>query len=299
MVVTATTEDILMHILLKLVLFPALLASFSVNISAQEVLKKLAENVYSAHLFGYTSLVVIGNEGVLITDTANTFRAKKLKAEIGKLTDKPVTRVVLTHEHFDHTGGTDVFKEARVIAQSNARSFINLDPLDKFPDQLDLTYDENLTIQLGTTNLELKHFGAADGVAMSVVYLPAEKIALSADLYSDKTLTAGLFLTDTNQLGVRRILNEMVSWDLKHAVNVHSDSTQLTPLIEAATFYNDLYNQIFPLMGDILKTSPSHRMSKVLAVSEDIKMPVYKGWKNYDSLNVHAQKMIFAMMHGG
>ncbi|MEC8205040.1 MAG: MBL fold metallo-hydrolase, partial [Pseudomonadota bacterium] len=53
-----------------------------------------------------------------------------LKAEIEKLTDLPVTHIVLTHEHFDHIGGTDSFPDAEIVAQDNIHAVLPLDPLD-------------------------------------------------------------------------------------------------------------------------------------------------------------------------
>ena len=199
---------------------------------------KLDENVYAINLLGYTSLVVIGDEDVLITDTANTYRANFLKETIAELTDKPVTKIVLSHEHFDHTGGSQVFDGAEVIAQQNALAVINLDPLDSFPDRIDVVFKERLTFDLGTTTVELRHLGAADGVAATIVYLPNEKIALTADTYSQARLTPAAFLTDTNQLGVRKILNELVSLNLKHAVTAHSTSTDPAAVIENAEYFN-------------------------------------------------------------
>jgi len=68
--------------------------------------QRLADNVYSMDVLHYNSLVVIGEDGVLITDPANPFRAGLLQAETAKLTNLPVSKIVMTHEHYDHVGGT-------------------------------------------------------------------------------------------------------------------------------------------------------------------------------------------------
>jgi len=172
------------------------------------VVQKLSENVYSIFHSFYSSLVVIGTEGVLVVDPANSWRAGIVKQEIAKLTDKPVTRIVLTHEHFDHVGGTEVFEGAEIIAQENVKAVFDLDPLGVAPDKLDTTFAREHTIDMGTTKVELKFMGAGDGVATTVVYLPLEKIVATADLYDENRLTLGAFLDDKNMLGARAILNE-------------------------------------------------------------------------------------------
>ncbi|WP_371170935.1 MBL fold metallo-hydrolase [Aliiroseovarius sp. 2305UL8-7] len=160
-----------------------------------------------------------------MTDTANGFRAGLLANEVAKLTDKPVGKIVLSHEHFDHTGGTEVFEGAEIIAQENAVAVADLDPLGMFPDTLDQTYATNMDIDMGTTLVRLHHFGAADGVANTIVQLPNEKSVAVADMYVDGGLNPGLFLTDANLLGNRKVLNEVASWDIEHAVNAHTTNT--------------------------------------------------------------------------
>ncbi len=89
---------------------------------------KLADNVYSMDPLHYNSLVVIGDDGVLITDSVNPFRAGLLKEGIATLTDLPVSKIVMTHEHCDHLGGTNRFPGADVVAQENSEMFMDKDP---------------------------------------------------------------------------------------------------------------------------------------------------------------------------
>ena len=69
--------------------------------------------------------------------------------EIAKLTEKPVGKIVLSHEHFDHTGGTEVFQGAEIIAQENVNGVSDLDPLGMFPDKVDQTFETELDIDMG------------------------------------------------------------------------------------------------------------------------------------------------------
>lgn len=260
--------------------------------------KKLADNVYMVNMLHYVSLVVIGDKEVLTTDTANPYRASLLRDEIAKLTDKPVGKLVLTHEHFDHTDGTEVFAGADIIAQENAKSVIGLDPLDLFPDEIDITFDEKMVIDMGTTSVELLYFGSADGAAAIVVYLPEEKIALTSDLYLEKELHRGILMSDTNLLGKRDTLNAMVNWNLKHAVNAHLETTNPAILIDAAGFLNDLYDAVLPRVEEMLK-NPKNLVGDIVEMSETLKLPKYKNWKNYNELPEHIRQMAFALVHGG
>jgi len=73
------------------------------------------------------SLAVIGDDGVLVVD-AQLFpsSARRVIAELRKLTDKPVRWLVNTHWHDDHTNGNFVFRQefpgVELIAHRDTRS---------------------------------------------------------------------------------------------------------------------------------------------------------------------------------
>lgn len=263
------------------------------------VVQRLTDNVYSIFTVFYSSLVVIGADGVLITDPANSYRAGLLKAEIAKLTDKPVTTVVLTHEHFDHVGGTEVFAGAKIVAQQNVKAVFPFDPLGIAPKTVDVTFALEHTIDVGGSEVVLKHLGAGDGVATTIVYLPKERIVATADLYDEKQLTLGAFLDDKNMLGVRSILNTVAKWDLKHAVNAHSTGTDPKILRDNAVYYNDLYDAVFPTVAKTTTDNPAGIWDLPVSLPKSVRLPKYKSWKNYDQLPHHVRRMVLAIIHGG
>ena len=276
-------------------------AIFIIPANAQDepVIQKLSDNVYSIFAVFYNSLVVIGNEGVLITDPANAYRAGILKDEIIKLTDKPVTHIVLTHEHFDHVGGTEVFEGAQIIAQQNVSSVFDFDPLNVAPDRVDVKFDLEHNVDMGTTNVELKHLGAGDGVATTVIYLPEEGIVATADLYDEGQLTLGAYLDDKNMLGVRHILNQIAGWELNHAVNAHSTGTDPEILRANAKYYNDLHDAVLPTVEETAQTNPAGIWELPVTLPETVKLPAYESWGNYDQLPHHVHRMVLAIIHGG
>ena len=286
----------------KIIIAALVVGLWGTTVIADEAkVKKLSDDVYMVSLLHYVSLVVVGDKEVLITDPANPYRASLLRGEIAKLTNKPVGKLVLSHEHFDHTAGTEVFAEAEIIAQKNAKSVIGLDPLNLFPDEIDITFDDKLMIDMGTTSVELRYFGPADGAAAIVVYLPNEKIAYTSDLYLEKELIPGFFMSDVNLLGKRDTLNALLSWNLKHAVNSHLETTDPAVLIDEAAFLNDLYDAVLSRLQEMLKNPghPKNFVSGINEMSETLKLPKYKHWKNYSELPHHIRHMAFALAHGG
>ena len=67
--------------------------------------------------------VSIGDDGTMIVDDQFASLTDKIVAAIGALTDKPVSFVVNSHFHFDHTGGNTNFGRAGayIVAQDNSR----------------------------------------------------------------------------------------------------------------------------------------------------------------------------------
>src|SRR6266576_7209860 len=70
---------------------------------------------------GGNSTIIIGKTGVIVVDAKQTEAgAKDLLAEIGKITPKPVTTVILTHSDGDHVIGLVAFPAGvKVIAHEN------------------------------------------------------------------------------------------------------------------------------------------------------------------------------------
>ena len=205
---------------------------------------ELSDNVYHYFGGGYSSLVVVSPTDVLVTDPANDMRAEMLKEEIAKITDISVTKIALTHEHYDHVGGTTIFEGAEVICQSNCQDMFELDVFEMTPQTVDVTFDDFLSMEIGTTVVELHYFGPGDGEATTIIYLPDEQIIASADLYSPMALTPSTWMDDKNYSGVHAIFNAIKDWPITHAVNGHSPGTDPSDLYENIDFVNDLHGAV-------------------------------------------------------
>ena len=263
----------------------------------------LAEGVY--HYFGFRTsvLVVVGDDEVLVTDTSNPLLAQSLKAEVANITDAPVTTIVLTHEHYDHVGGTGVFPEASVVCHRNCQAVFDLFDVSAVGDvpEVDQTFDDRLDIMVGDTLVELHYLGPGDGEATTIIYLPVEQIVVTADLYEPRELTHKNWVHDKNFTGVRAILNEVSTWPMTHAINAHSTGTDPMDLMENVAYYNDLYAAVRKAVEDAIAQAGVFFAAYGLyeTLPQSLELAQYQGWGNYDSsFPAHVERMLLAIYHG-
>ena len=124
-----------------------------------------------------------------------------LRDYVATLTDNPVSHIVMTHEHYDHVGGTGLFPDATVYCHVNCQAVFDLaTPLSDVP-EVDETFSTNMSIAVGEKVVELHYLGPGDGDATTVVYLPEEKIILTSDMYEDQQITGAAWVDDKNYTG--------------------------------------------------------------------------------------------------
>lgn len=263
------------------------------------VMTKLADGVY--HYFGYfsSSLVVVDGDQMLITDPSNPARAQSLKDKIAKVTDQAVTTIALTHEHYDHVGGTGVFPDAEVICHRNCAPIFALDSLGDVP-EVDRTFDEFLEVSVGGKAVELHYLGPGDGDATTIMYMPEEKIVVTADLYEPRALTHNNWVDDKNFTGVRHIMNTISEWEITHAVNAHSGGTDPVDLMENTAYYEALYTATYDA---VIKANTEGGPFAVLGLMDTLPQTLtlaeYQDWANYESsFPSHVKRMLLSIFHG-
>jgi glyoxylase-like metal-dependent hydrolase (beta-lactamase superfamily II) len=138
-----------------------------------------------------------GNVGVLITDTGVTLVDTKLAAwgdtflaRIKSITDKPVTTIINTHTHGDHTGNNERFSPSvDFVAHENTKA--NMMKMDAFKGDKarflpKRTFKDKLTLGSGNTRVDLYYFGAGHTNGDSLVVFPALRVMQTGDLFAWK-----------------------------------------------------------------------------------------------------------------
>ena len=145
--------------------------------------------------------LIVGPESCVVIDALFApSMTRAFRAEIERVTDKPVRLLINTHHHIDHTLGNALFPEAQIISHANARreqQRVGTSVLDVLRPRLpelvaevedvevrmaDVTFDSELTLHLGTRTLRLVHLGRAHTVGDALIVLPEERLVFAGDV---------------------------------------------------------------------------------------------------------------------
>ena len=149
---------------------------------------KLADDVYLFRHQFHQAIFLTTPEGVIVTDPISAEAATWLRAEIAKLTDKPVRYVVYSHHHSDHiTGGKAFADQAVFISQAAALPYI-VDAADPTTPVPSLTFTDRMFIDLGGKHVELIYTGKNHSDNSLVVLLPQHRLLFAVDFIPVETM---------------------------------------------------------------------------------------------------------------
>ena len=145
---------------------------------------------------------VVTPKGVVVIDALGSpILAKKLIAEIKKVTNQKVVALIVSHYHADHIYGLQEFKKigAKIYAQGEGRNYLSSEtakqrliasrvdfaPWVNFDTKLisaDVWIDQQLTLSIGGVDFFITRVGPAHSPEDLMVYVPSEKVLFAGDL---------------------------------------------------------------------------------------------------------------------
>jgi len=198
----------------RAVLLGILLSAGAIGIVAQQppagaqadqpkvaTIEKLKDNLFVIKGGGGNTAAFVTSQGVVIVDTKLANWGPAIMEQLRSVTDKPVTTIINTHTHGDHTGSNEFFPASvEVVAQENTKA--NMQKMDAFKGDKaqflpDKTFKDKMTLFSGADQIDLYYFGAGHTNGDSVVVFKALRVAHIGDLFARK----GTPLIDTNNGG--------------------------------------------------------------------------------------------------
>jgi glyoxylase-like metal-dependent hydrolase (beta-lactamase superfamily II) len=145
-------------------------------------LEKITDDLYVILGDGGNAPVLLTDEGVILVDSKNERNHDDLVATVKTVTDKPITYVISTHAHADHTGGNrQLLHDAQVIGHVNVRAAMTKGHLPGSPP---LAFTDQMSIVLGGKEVDLRYFGRCHTDGDTFVYFPADRVLATGDCFN-------------------------------------------------------------------------------------------------------------------
>jgi cyclase len=162
-------------------------------------IQKLKDNLYvltsstpgnAATFSGGNVAVFITDNGVTLVDTKLAGWGQAILDKLKTVTDKPVTTIINTHTHGDHTGNNDLFgATVDIVAHENTKA--NMQKMDAFKGDKSQflpkkTYKDTMTLGSGKDRIDLYYFGNAHTNGDTFIVFPALRVLHTGDAFAWK-----------------------------------------------------------------------------------------------------------------
>lgn len=281
-----------------IVVIVALISSllFWQDAEAKTEVWKAADGVYKygpGH--GFNSMFVVTDQGVVVFDSANSQHAKGMLAAINKITDKPVRYVVQSHNHWDHAGGGQIFRDqgATILAHVEAYEWMKDNPHPDLvlPDEVWAGKRKDIT--LGGKTIELHYLGMSHGLGMTMSILPNEKVAYIADIVTPNRVLFTI-VPDFNIKEWLKVLREVEKMDFKTAIYSHSHAKEPLGSMKDVTLNREYIEDLQAAVVAEFKKGTSFD-----DIPQKITLEKYKHWVGYSEwLHMNALRIMLDMWMG-
>lgn len=263
---------------------------------AQGHVWKAAEGVYKyGPGQGFNSMFVVTDEGVVVFDSANLQHSKGMLNAIREITDQPVRYVVQSHNHWDHAGGGQVFRDqgATILAHVEAYEWMKANPHPDLALPDEVWAGKRKDIVLGGKTIELHYMGMSHGLGMTVSILPKEKVTYIADIVTPNRVLFTI-VPDFNINEWKKVLTEVEQMNFDTAIYSHSHAEEpfgtMTDVTLTREYIEDLQAAV---VAEFNKGTPFE------AVPGKIKLDKYKDWVGYDDwLSMNVLRVMLDMWMG-
>ncbi|MFC7357962.1 MBL fold metallo-hydrolase [Jejudonia soesokkakensis] len=133
----------------------------------------------------------VSENGILMVDNQFDDSTEKILEEVKKISDKPITYLINTHHHGDHTGGNENMAAlgTKIIAHENVRNNMVKRKGDGIPYSAVpvITFSENMKLYFDSQEIFAFHVSNAHTNGDVVIYFPQTNVMHTGDAFVNKT----------------------------------------------------------------------------------------------------------------
>lgn len=245
--------------------------------------REIGDRVYSFTLGeGNHSMFVVGDDSVAVFETFHSGHAAQLLEAVRHITDKPVKYAFISHNHWDHASGSQIFSDAgaKTVMHQLAADWVEANPgRDTRPPDTVWSGDRK-DIDLGGFTVEMRYLGLNHGMGLTIFTIPERRAAYIADLVTPNRVMFAV-VPDFNIGEWERSLGEILELDFDIAVCSHNALPQQqamngctrTHVEEERQFIRDLRNAIL---------AEFQKGTGFMDIPNAVKLPQYAHWVGYE-----------------
>lgn len=176
---------------------------------------------------GANSSFIIGDKEVYVLDAKmDNQSAKEVINAVKKITDKPISHIILTHSDGDHVNGLTGFSsDLDIIAHENSAKHIkkaNESEAEKLP-LPNKTFYHRMNIYSGNLEIYLFYFGSAHTDGDIVVFIPDDNVAIIGDLFFKDRDPLIHMHKNGSSFGLTKVLKEIIDLDANIYLSGHAE----------------------------------------------------------------------------
>jgi cyclase len=229
-------------------------------------------NLYVIPGAGPNTAVFLTSNGVVLVDTKLPGNGEAILKQVRTVTDEPVSMIINTHSHPDHTGSNDYFPATvEVVTHESTRKWMAANPKTAAVAAMmpDRTFTDRMTLGSGDDRIDLYYFGAGHTNGDAFVVFPALRAMHAGDQMAWKMAplidpNAGgsvMALPDTLEKAVKGIRN------VETVIEGHGDVNTWSGFVEYARFNRALL--------DAARSGLGKRTAEEIAAALKPKFPIF------------------------
>jgi glyoxylase-like metal-dependent hydrolase (beta-lactamase superfamily II) len=157
------------------------------------MIQKVADNLYMIPGAGGNTAAFVTANGVVLVDTKLANNGQAILDQVKSVTDRPVSHIINTHTHGDHTGSNTFFPASvEIVTQANTAANMAKGTNPNFNDPAnkhglpDRTFNDRMTLLSGNESIDLYYFGAAHTNGDALVVFRNARVMHSGDMFPNK-----------------------------------------------------------------------------------------------------------------
>ena len=156
-----------------------------------QMIEKVKDNLYMIQGQGGNTAVYVADNGVVLVDTKLANNGQAILDQVKSVTDKPITTIINTHTHGDHTGSNQFFPASvDIVVQENTKGYMEKMPVfqeaankNGLPDR---TFKDKMTLLKGKDSIDLYYFGPAHTGGDAFVVFRNLRVMHAGDAFANK-----------------------------------------------------------------------------------------------------------------